>query len=266
VTAGTGGVTGRAPAVSAHRGGGETAPPETYEAYRDALAAGAGCVEVDVRRTADGTLVAWHRARARGRAVASVSYGRLCALAGYEVPRLAAVMALLAGRAVCHLDLKDAGCAAAAVAQAAGVAGPAGVIATTGDAALAAALRRAFPAVPVGLTAGGDLAETARYRLRRACMPRLSRLDRVLAAGAGWAVLHHRLAGAALLAECRARGIRTMVWTVNGDRELTRWLATPGVDVLVTDCPARAVALRGRLAAGRAGAPGASWSDATVRI
>jgi glycerophosphoryl diester phosphodiesterase len=37
-----------------------------------------------------------------------------------------------------------------------------------------------------------------------------------------------------------------MVWTVNGDQALVRWLASPCVDVLVTDRPARAIALRGR--------------------
>src|SRR5262245_66557655 len=96
-----------APAVSAHRGGGETARSGTYEAYRSALEAGAEYLEFDVRRTLDGTLVAFHRARPGwGRAVAAVSYARLCDLAGYEVPRMAELMQLLAGRAVGHLDLK----------------------------------------------------------------------------------------------------------------------------------------------------------------
>jgi glycerophosphoryl diester phosphodiesterase len=39
-----------------------------------------------------------------------------------------------------------------------------------------------------------------------------------------------------------------MVWTVNSDRELRYWLSRQRVDVLVTDRPARAVALRGRTA------------------
>jgi glycerophosphoryl diester phosphodiesterase len=47
-----------------------------------------------------------------------------------------------------------------------------------------------------------------------------------------------------VLEQCRVRGIRTMVWTVNGGPALARWLACPQVDVLVTDHPARAVAVR----------------------
>jgi len=105
------GATGGVPAISAHRGGGDGAPAETFDAYRGALAAGADYVELDVRRTSDGALVVCHRPRAGwGRAVAAMSYARLCAQAGYQVPRMAEVARLLAGRAMAHLDLKETGC------------------------------------------------------------------------------------------------------------------------------------------------------------
>src|SRR5215470_9771333 len=127
------------PAISAHRGGGETAPSGTYEAYRSALEAGADYVEFDARRTSDGMLVAFHRARLGwGRAVAAVSYAKLCDLAGYEVPRIAELMQLLAGRAVGHVDLKETSCADAIVRHAAEALGPAGMIVTTGEDAVAA--------------------------------------------------------------------------------------------------------------------------------
>ena len=237
-----------APAISAHRGGGDTARSETYEAYRSALQAGAEYVEFDVRRTRDGTLVAFHPARLGwGRAVAAVSYAKLCDLAGYEVPRVAELMQLLAGRAVGHVDLKETSCADVAVRHAVEALGPAGVIVTTGEDAVAAVLKRRFPAVPVGLSIGGDMAETAAFTARRLRAPGLSRLDRVVASRADVAVVHHRLARTGVLAECRRRGIKTMVWTVNGDQALAGWLASSYVDVLVTDRPARAIALRRRL-------------------
>lgn len=237
----------RVPAISAHRGGGENAPEGTYAAYRSALAAGAEYAEFDARRTSDGTLVACHRARAGwGHAVARVSYARLCELAGYEVPRLDELMQLLAGRAVAHLDLKDTRYAGMIVARALAVLGPGGLVVTTESGVVAGSLRRQFPALPIGLSVGGDLAEAVRFTLRRARAPGLSRLDRVLAAAADWAVVHHRLAATGVLEECRARGLKTMVWTVNSDRALARWLASPWVDVLVTDRPVRALAIRGQ--------------------
>jgi glycerophosphoryl diester phosphodiesterase len=244
-------------AISAHRGGSEYAPDGTYEAYRGALAAGAEYLEFDVRRTADGTLVSCHRARpARGRSVAAVSYARLCRLAGYQVPRLAEVLPTLAGRAAAHLDIKQPDCAEDAVSLAAGILGLASLLVTIEDPAQAAALKSRFPAVPVGVTIGGDLVQATGFALRRARMPGLSRLDRVLAAGADWAVVHRRLAGTGVLAECRTRGIKTAVWTVNADRELACWLAGPLVDVLVTDRPGHAIALRARPGAGGPGSSG----------
>ena len=243
-------------AISAHRGGREFAPAGSYEAYRSALEAGAEYVEFDVRRTADGTLVSCHPARARGRAVAAVSYPQLCRLAGFQVPRMADVLPMLAGRATAHLDIKQADCAAELVTAAAGVLGPAGLLVTMEEGPQAAALKRRFPAVPVGISIGGDLAQAARFAVWRVREPGLSRLDPVLATGAGWAVVHRRLARTGVLAECRRWRIKTAVWTVNADRELAHWLASPYVDMLITDRPASAIALRARTGIGGPGSSG----------
>ncbi|HEY5988330.1 MAG TPA: glycerophosphodiester phosphodiesterase [Streptosporangiaceae bacterium] len=238
-----------APAISAHRGGEETTCPGTFEAYQRAVAAGAEYVEFDVRRTSDGQLVAYHHARTpSARAISAVSYRRLCRLSGYDVPLVTDVMRLLAGRATGHIDLKEARDAASVLGHAQKILGTAGFVATTRDDALAAELRRRFPGARLALTIGGDLAGTARLALRQARTHGLSRLDRVLACQVSWAAVHHRLAAAGMLRECRLRGIKTIVWTVNDDLALVRWLSHPEVDVLVTDRPARAAALRARLA------------------
>jgi glycerophosphoryl diester phosphodiesterase len=241
-------------AVSAHRGGSEHAPEGTYEAYRSALEIGAGYVEFDIRRTSDGALVSCHPARVSRQAVAAVSYDRLCRLAGYRVPRMTEALPMLAGRASAHLDLKQADCAGEVVEMASGILGPGGLLVTTGDGPLAAALGHRFPAVPFGVTIGGDLAQAAGFAARRLRTPGLSRLAPVLAARSGWAVVHRRLARTGVLAECRRRGLKTAVWTVNADREIAHWLGSPHVDVLITDRPGHAMTLRARLAAGgRAG-------------
>ena len=248
VVCGLGG--GGAAAISAHRGGGESAPAGTYEAYRSALGTGAEFVEFDVRRTADGQLVSYHGARTRtGRRVGSVTYGELCKQAGHRVPLVTEIMQLLAGRAAGHLDLKETADVAAVVGQALGLLGPGGFVVTTRAAAVAAAIRGAFPEVPVALSLGGDVAERARLAWAWARSPGFTRLGGVSGCGAGWVAVHCRVADDGLLGDCRRRGIRTMVWTVNGDRELARWLAHPGVDVVVTDRPVHAAAIRGRLLA-----------------
>ena len=117
------------------------------------------------------------------------------------------------------------------------------MIVTTGDPAVLASVKRQFPAVPAGLSIGGGLARA----VRRSVAPlraALSRAELAAAGLAGWAAIHRRLARAEVLTQCQRQGIKTMVWTVNADRELARWMATPGVDALVTDRPGRAVLLR----------------------
>jgi glycerophosphoryl diester phosphodiesterase len=236
----------RRPAISAHRGGSEFARPGTYEAYRGALAAGADYVEFDVRRTLDGTLVDYHDAGfGRERSVAQLTVDTLRELAGYEVPEVAELLRLIAGRARAHIDLKDVGSAGQAVELALGLLKPADMIVTTRDAQSLHAIGTAYPGVPLGLTIGGDVGETARFALRRARGRGLSRLADVVAVGADLAVIHRRLATGRMLSECRRRGIGTVAWTVN--RDLSRWVGRTDLDILVTDRPARAVADRADL-------------------
>jgi glycerophosphoryl diester phosphodiesterase len=233
------------PAISAHRGGSESGPAGTYDAYQSALAAGADFVEFDARQTAGGELVAFHDSElGRGRPVGSLNYAELCRLAGYEVPTVTGVLQLIAGRAGAHIDLKERDCLVAVTTEALTVLEPARIIVTTGDEAAISELRRRFPAVQAGLTIGGDLSQTMRHLTGRALGRVRSRVDAVVSAHADWAVVQERLARAGVLAECRKRGLATMVWTVNDDTALARWLGSPDVDVVVTNRPRRADELR----------------------
>jgi len=245
------------PLISAHRGGREAAPPGRYEAYQAALEAGADYLEFDVRGLSDGTLVAYHHAQVRASGVghrslqrslpvADLSYSELCELAGYRVPSTADLLRLIAaGRRRAHIDLKVSACADGIVAQALATLEPDAMVVTTRDLMAAGQLRQRHPAVPVGVAAGGDLTESARYLRERVRAPAgLSRLAGISAAGAAWAVVHRRLARPGLLAECRHLGLSVMVWTVNSEPELHRMLTSSDVDVVVTDRPGRAIRLR----------------------
>ena len=227
-------------AVSAHRGGGEAARSGTYDAYRHAVEIGAEYVEFDVRTTADGELVVYHDAQPHGgEPVADIGRERLSDLAGYDVPRVADVMRLIAGRAFGHVDLKEPGGWPTVTRLALDLLGAGNFVVTTGVDADVAALRSRHPQVSAALTLNATAAAAG---ARPATL-----LHRIRACRADWVALHHRLASARLLGELRDRGIRAMVWTVNGDASTVRWLATPGVDVVVTDHPARAIALRAQL-------------------
>ena len=174
----------------------------------------------------------------------ALTYAELCRLAGYPVPTTSGVLGLLAGRAGPHIDLKEPDCLGVIVTQALSVLTPERIIVSTGNriavAELAAAGRRAGRP-----TIGGDLADTARYLAGRARLPAQSPVDAVVAAGAAWAVVHERLARAGALADCRRRGLATMVWTVNAT---PRWRAGSAARTSTSSSPT------GRAAPRRCGA------------
>jgi glycerophosphoryl diester phosphodiesterase len=220
----------------------------TIEVYANALETGAEYVEFDIRRTADGELAAFHDARtSQGDPLAAISYSRLCELAGYPVPRVAEVMAAIAGKATGHLDLKDTGGEDRAVEMALDILGPGNFVVTTLEDQSVAAIKARFPSVPVALSLGRDLDEVPRSRRASTRLSELRPMRRLRACQADWVAVHRRLAAAGVLAQCHRAGIKAMVWTVDEDAEMRRWLADQRVTVLITNRPADAVALRASL-------------------
>lgn len=220
----------------------------TIEAYARALETGAEYVEFDIRRTVDGELAACHDARTRqGEALAAISYARLCELAGHQVPRVADVMALIAGKATGHLDLKDTGGEEMVVEMALDILGPGNFVVTTLEDESVAAIKARFPEVPAALSLGRDLHEVPRSRRAATRLSELFPMRRLRACRADWAAVNHRLARAGVLAQCHRAGIKTMIWTVDEDAEMSRWLADPRVTVLITNRAAEAVARRAGL-------------------
>ncbi|GLP66871.1 hypothetical protein TUSST3_34930 [Streptomyces sp. TUS-ST3] len=237
----------RRPAVSAHRGGSERAGAATWEAYEDAVRSGAEYVEFDIRRTADGVFVVHHDPRVgpAGPLLRDITHAELSARAGRPVPVVDEVMSLIAGRLIGHLDLKETGYERELMDRAVSLLGADGFVATTLEDRSVAAIARDFPQVRTVLSLGRDGREIARSRLAGVRLSELWPMRRVRACGAGGVAVHQRLARANVLREAVRHDLFTMVWTVNDDRLMRTFLDHPRVDVLITDRPRRAVALRG---------------------
>ncbi len=89
--------------VIAHRGASRAEPENTIAAFTRAVEMGADCVELDVRRTADGRLVVHHDAHlADGRAICDTNRTDL----PDQVPDLAASLDACAGIAV-NIEIKN---------------------------------------------------------------------------------------------------------------------------------------------------------------
>ena len=227
--------------ISAHSGGAERARPGSLAAYQAVVSSGAEYAEFDVRRGGDGTLLAQHSASASASASSSGS------ASGSAEPALMAreVMQLLAAGGVRgHVDLKGTGFEREVVELARSSFGSDRFVVTTADPESVAVIGAEFPSVPVGLSVGFGPASITRD-LRRLRWPLSFPLAAVLASGAAWVAMSYRYARPSVLDDCVAAGLQIMVWTVNDDRSLTRFLGDPRVAVVVTDRPEHAVALRG---------------------
>ena len=201
------------------------------------MTSGAEYAELDIRRTADGELVVHHDERVAGAPLARSTYRQLCAAAGHQVPRVREALQVLAGRVKGHLDLKEPGTEHEVVALALDVLGPHNFVVTTDDTASITAVKRTFPRVITALTVGRHLPQPGTLR-------DLFPVDRVRACGADWVAMHHRLARLGVLRRCASEGIPAMVWTVNDQPLMRRFLADDRVSVLITDRPGDAVRLR----------------------
>lgn len=235
------------PAVSAHRGGSDLAPPATWEAYLDALESGAEYVEFDIRRTKDGVFVVYHdfHVNHTGPRLSTLTHTQANDLAGYELPMVGEVMELAArGKLTGHLDLKETGDEREIVGLALDVFGVDNFVATTLEDTSIAAIARDFPEVRTALSVGRNRREIPLSRLVTVRSSEFFPLPRVRECGATGLAMHQQMARSTVLRQCAAHGLFAMVWTVNDDEGLRHFLNDGRVDVLITDRPRRALALR----------------------
>jgi glycerophosphoryl diester phosphodiesterase len=236
--------------ISAHKGGSESqAEPATYAAYELSLSCGAEYVEFDIRKTRDGVLVAYHDARAghTGPELRELTYPELCARVSYAVPKIADLMELLGGKVTGHLDLKETGYEEEIIKLALGTFGAGNFVATTLEDVSVARIKQAFPGVRAALSLGRSLEHVPKSQRASVRLRELFPLRRIRACGADWVAVNHKLARRGVLSQCQRHGIGAMVWTVDEDSLIDRFITDQRVDVLITNRPEYAVRRRTEL-------------------
>ena len=221
--------------VVAHRGLHQTERENTVAAFRAAVAAGADGVELDVRAGADGTLVVHHDPDVESLVIAEHPAVALPA----HVARLSEALAACDGLEV-NVEIKmdayrpqdprRAPFVERVVAQVDALGLAARVLYSSFDESTCRYLREVAPASPVGLLL--DWTDDP-----------LSALSGAVAAG--YAALHPYFGTVTseVVADVRAAGLALNVWTPNERDDLARLLDW-GVDAVITDDPALALALR----------------------
>lgn len=238
------------PLVSWHRGGAELAPFATLPAFSSAAARRAELIEVDVRRTADGVLVCVHDPDVPGVGrIDEVTWGEGGdrVRGGGRVFEFEEFLAELDAkdpdrRSRVHLDLKAAGYEEDAVSAVLAHDRP--VTVTSGIDESVTVVRRRFPEVRALLTIGTDGRGLTRRELVGVRAGELLPFRRVEEAEATGLAAHYLLATPLLRRWCRYRGLELLIWTVDGDRALRRWLQRSDVDVVTTNRPIAALAMR----------------------
>jgi glycerophosphoryl diester phosphodiesterase len=231
--------------VLAHRGASHDAPENTLLAFQRARVAGADGVELDVQQCATGEVVVFHdddlrRLAGWGARLQALPFDALREVdlgQGQTIPTLAEALAEIPELLV-NVELKvERGLgarladAALAVIAAAGAADR--VLVSSFHPLALFQVRRRAPDLPTGLLFHSEQAAP----LRRALLAPLLRPTALHPEAA--------LVDAIALARWRRRGYAVNVWTVDDPREIAA-LAALGIDAIITNQPARAVAaLRG---------------------
>ncbi|MBV8446274.1 MAG: glycerophosphodiester phosphodiesterase [Candidatus Dormibacteraeota bacterium] len=222
-----------APLVIAHRGASSTHPENTLAAFEAAIVAGADCVELDVRRTADGRLVVHHPAQRRGVPLARLSYPELVRRSRHRPPLLEEVAELCAGRIALDVEIKEPGSELDAAEVVLQRFPPAALLFTSFHEPVITSLSSRFSDLRCGLLAG-----PARARLHSRRPVKLDEAAR--RSGAVFLALHQRVLGRLPASP----GWPVAVWTVNSPARLARYLSDPRVFAIITDVPRLALQMR----------------------
>lgn len=253
--------------IIAHRGASSDAAENSLEAFERAIALGADMIEFDVRRTAEGALVVFHDARVGGLLVSGLTVEELARRAGAAPPLLAEVLELARGRIGVDVEVKEDGYVEDVAAALRDGIPVEQVVVTSFLDGVVGQMRAALPGARTGLLVGLERrAAVERRDERRRSGPgrprggsgrgerlgaggglegrRSSPVVRARACGADFVAPHHTLARLGVLARAAAVGMPALVWTVNRRDQLRALLRDERVAGVITDHPARGLALR----------------------
>jgi glycerophosphoryl diester phosphodiesterase len=243
----------RRPLVIAHRGASRQAPENTLAAFAAAIDAGCDAVELDVRRTADGVLVAHHAAARRGTPLGRLTYEQLKALTRHQPPTLSQTVTLCEGRIGLDVELKEEGTEKPALALLAQRFPRSRLLITSFHETVIATVKRLDGTLPCGLLVA------PRHLVRRRQRPAEGHpLERAARCGADVLLPHQllvkrqprqRAPHGDILQSAANSGMPVIVWTVNGSRRLARYIEDPRVAGVITDLPDVAESLKRRLGA-----------------
>jgi glycerophosphoryl diester phosphodiesterase len=218
-----------APLIAAHRGASRAAPENSLAAVERAIEFGADMVEIDVRRTSDGVLIAHHDPSVGDEPIGDLSYADVADAIGHAPATIEGIVRLAAGRTLLDVELKEEGYERDVLDLLDCHVGSNEFIVTSFlEAAVAAAKQHGIRT--------GLLCEAP-------CTPddMFAAVDRC---GADVLAPHIDLANEVVLQGAADRSLPVLVWPVNESSAMRRCLVDPRIAGVITDEPDVAVAVR----------------------
>jgi glycerophosphoryl diester phosphodiesterase len=224
----------RSELVIGHRGAPSIKVENSLESIVEALRLGVDGVEVDVRATKDGSLVAFHdkslsRVLGVDKLVSEVELNELRGLGqtrGFTVPTIEGVVEVVAGKALLVLDVKEWRAVKGLIELLRGARGGE-VVVSSFDHRIPLMVKREVSFVEAGIILSA----------------RPLSLSRLLHEEVGHLFLKRDYVDLELLKEARDLGVSVHVWVVNDEEEAERFWSM-GARGVVTDVPQRLVSRR----------------------
>jgi glycerophosphoryl diester phosphodiesterase len=237
------------PKLSAHRGGPEDEyPPNSLEAFRAVLDVGVDMIEFDVRTTLDGKFITCHDDHVilRGgeiRLIEQLTEAEVFAAAP-DAASLSDVLALIKGKALGHVDLKDTRLEVEIADACQRMLGKDGFVLSTLEDVSVRRLRTQRPHLTVALTLGRSTVGLGNLEAVRMRLSEIFPQRRIRRCDPNMLVLHHRLAKVGVLALARRRGLPVLLWTINDPEMIAAVAVDPRYWGYTTDFPRLAIRLR----------------------
>jgi glycerophosphoryl diester phosphodiesterase len=217
------------PLIAAHRGASRAAPENSLAAVERAIEFGADMIEIDVRRTSDGVLIAHHDPSVGDEHIGDLSYEAVTDAKGDAPATVEGIVRLAAGRTWLDIELKEEGYEREVIDLLDQHVDQHEFIVTSFlEPAITAAKHHG---VRTGFLCKAPIAPDELFAAVERC-------------GADVLAPHVELADEAVLQGAAERNLPVLVWTVNESDEMQRCLIDPRIAGVITDEPDVAVAVR----------------------
>ena len=209
--------------IGGHRGSPKKKRENTIESFEEAIKCGADFIEFDIRTTSDGILVIHHDASAEGIEIASLSYSSLNS-ASYKIPTLLETLKLCKGRIMLDAEIKEPEITETAVREILEFYDPEEFVVTSFYDEAVKTVKQNFPGVMAGLLFDKDTDMDIGKRVD-ALNPDL--------------LLPHYTIFDQYRELYKNSGLRTILWTVNDEKDIRKFKNDSRVLGIISDYPER---------------------------